>query len=403
MKTEKKWLSQIAYCCFYLAVILEVLLVIIDKSDFINPIEGRLFQITFLLFLVKVLLTRYTGKEYFVLFLFGILGAISYFTTERNEIVRLVMLIGACKGIDMKKCLKTVFFLTLAGCGALILLSMTGIYGNMLLTQDFGRGGSETRYVLGMGHPNALQCMVWALTTLFLYLYGEKLKWYHYLLVFAGNMGFFLLTGSKTSFLVSIAVIGIVFCMTNLKGEAMPKLRNAGMIAMSALTAFSIGISVLIAGKAYLVYNHDWFETSDPETMFYVKLNNMLTGRIRILTETVGWEGAMSSWSMFSNPENNAFFDMGWIRLFYWYGIIPGCIFVAVIFILLVYFYRKKDFMSIALIMSISLYSIAEAHVISDYLARNYLFFLIGGVWCDVLKGYGSWKLPEGTERKDVF
>ena len=183
----------------------------------------------------------------------------------------------------------------------------------------------------------------------------------------------------------------------------MPKLRNAGMIAMSALTAFSIGISVLIAGKAYLVYNHDWFETSDPETMFYVKLNNMLTGRIRILTETVGWEGAMSSWSMFSNPENNAFFDMGWIRLFYWYGIIPGCIFVAVIFILLVYFYRKKDFMSIALIMSISLYSIAEAHVISDYLARNYLFFLIGGVWCDVSKGYGSWKLPEGTERKDVF
>lgn len=403
MKIEKRWLSKIAYWCFYLAVILEVLLVVIDKSDFINPIEGRLFQITFLLFLTKVLLTRYTWKEYFVLFLFGILGAVSYFATERNEIVRLVMLIGACKDIDMKKCLKTVFFLTLAGCGTLILLSVTGIYGNMLLTQDFGRGGLESRYVLGMGHPNALQCMVWALTTLFLYLYGEKLKWYHYLLILAGNVFFFLLTGSKTSLLVSIAVIGIVFCMVHIKKGTMSKLRNAGMIAMSVLTVFSIGISVLIAGKAYLVYNHDWFETSDPETMFYVKLNNMLTGRIRILTETVGWEGSMSSWSMFSKPENNAFFDMGWIRLFYWYGIIPGCVFVAVILILLFYFYKRKDYLSIALIMSVSLYSIAEAHVISVYLARNYLFFLIGGVWCDVIKGYRSWKLPEGTEREDVF
>lgn len=402
MKKEGKRLSQIAYWCFYIAVILEVMLVIIDKSDFTNPIEGRLFQLTFLLFFIKVLLTRYTWKEYAILLLFGILGAVSYFVTGRNEIVRLVMMIGACKGIDMRKCLKLVFFMTLAGCGALVMLSVTGIYGNLSLTLDFGRGGVETRYVLGMGHPNALQCMIWALTTLFLYLYGENLKWYYYLLLALGNVGFFLLTDSKTSLLVSLFIIAMVFCMTRLKREGSAKLRNAGMLIMCSLTVFSIGISVLIAKKAYLVYNHDWYETSDPETMFYVKLNSILTGRIRSLTGTTGWEGTMPTWSLFSRPENNSFFDMGWIRLFYWYGVIPGCIFVAVVLILLIYFYRKKDYMSIALITAISLYNIAEAHVISDYLARNYLFFLIGGVWCDVIKGYRSWRMPKGTERKDI-
>lgn len=396
---------QIAYWCFYLAVIIEVLIVIVDKSDFINPIEGWLFRLTFLLFLIKVLLTRYTRKEYGVIFLFGALGAISYFVTGRNEILRLIMLIAACKDIDMKKCLKTVFWLTLLGCAVLISLSVTGIYGNVALTQDYGRGGVETRYVLGMGHPNALQCMVWALTTLFLYLYGEWMKWYFYLLTLAVNVGFFLLTDSKTSLLISIFVIIMTFCMTRLGRRVKQKPLQMGMIVMAALTVLSVGISVLIANKAYLVYNHDWYGTEDWETMLFVKLNNALTGRIRSLTGTTRWEGTSSTWSLFSNPGNDYSFDMGWIRLFYWYGIIPGCIFVAVLFILLVYFYKKTDYMSIVLIAAISLYNIAEAHVISVYLARNYIFFLIGAVWCDVIKGYKFWKTTgneKDMERKDI-
>lgn len=80
-------LWKIAYSSFYIGVIVEILMVLADKSDYINPIEGRLFQLTFLLFLIKVCLTRYTWKEYLIVFLFGILGAVSYFITGRNEIL----------------------------------------------------------------------------------------------------------------------------------------------------------------------------------------------------------------------------------------------------------------------------------------------------------------------------
>ena len=59
---------KIAYGSFYLAVMIEVLMVIVDKSAYTNPIEGRLFQLTFLLCLIKVVLTRYSWKEY------GIIG-----------------------------------------------------------------------------------------------------------------------------------------------------------------------------------------------------------------------------------------------------------------------------------------------------------------------------------------
>lgn len=390
----KKWFkekeslpSKIAYYSFYSAVIIEVLMVIIDKSNYTNPIEGRLFQLTFLLFLIKVCLTKYTRREYVVIFLFCLLGAVSYFITERNEIIRLVMFVAACKNIEMKKCLKMVFWLTLSGCLAIILLSVTGIYGAVSLTQDYGRGSIETRYTLGMGHPNALQCMVWALTALGIYLYREKMRFYHFVVVFILNVAAFVLSDSKTSFLVAAFTIAVAY----LSGEKLPKrIKKLCAWLNGVVVIGSIGASIVMAANAYRVYNHDWHCVSDPVTMLFVRLNDLLNGRIRILTETVGWEGSMNSWTLFSGPDSIYYFDMGWVRLFYWYGIIPGCVFVAVIVILLIYFLKKEDYLSIALIAAISLYTIAEAHVISVYLARNYVFFLIGAAWCEILKSFGS-------------
>ena len=380
-------LSKIAYYSFYIAVIIEVLMVIIDKSNYTNPIEGRLFQLTFLLFLIKVCLTKYTRREYVVIFLFCLLGAVSYFITERNEIIRLVMFVAACKNIEMKKCLKMVFWLTLSGCLAIILLSVTGIYGAVSLTQDYGRGSIETRYTLGMGHPNALQCMVWALTALGLYLYREKMRFYHFAVVFILNVVAFVLSDSKTSFLVAAFTIAVAY----LSGEKLPKrIKKLCAWLNGVVVIGSIGASIVMAANAYRVYNHDWHCVSDPVTMLFVRLNDLLNGRVRILTETVGWEGSMNSWTLFSGPDSIYYFDMGWVRLFYWYGIIPGCVFVAVIVILLIYFLKKEDYLSIALIAAISLYTIAEAHVISVYLARNYVFFLIGAAWCEILKSFGS-------------
>ena len=76
---------------------------------------------------------------------------------------------------------------------------------------------------------------------------------------------------------------------------------------------------------------------------------------------------------------------MGWIRLFYWYGIIPACIFIAVLLVMMLYCYRKKQYLAIMLIASFALYTVIEAHAVSVYLARNYVFFLIGMFWCPLI------------------
>lgn len=382
MEKRKEIFFKIAYSCFYIGVIIEVLMVLVDKSVLINPIEGRLFQLTFFLFLITVCLTRYSRKEYLVIAMFLGLGAISYFVTGRNEIVRVVMFIAACKNIDMKKCLKMVFYLTLSGCLLIMLLSVFGIGGDMVLTQEYGRGSVESRYVLGMGHPNALQCMVWALTVLSLYLYGEKMKWYGYLAVFGINTFFFLLTDSKTSLLAAVFAISYEGIYRFINNETIKRICNISGIL---ITLGSVAISVFIAGTAYHVYNYDWGIDNSALALFLKKLDIALTGRIRSLTGNTRWEGTIQTWKLFSEPANNYYFDMGWIRLFYWYGVIPACIFIVLLFVLMWYCIRKKDYMAFVMIVSFAVYSIVEAHAVSVYLARNYVLFLLGMYWVNIV------------------
>lgn len=388
MKTDRKQIEKIAYGSFYLGVIIEVLMVIIDKSALINPIESRLFQLTFLLFLIKTCLTRYDKKEYAVIAAFLALGAISYFVTGRNDIVRIVMFLAACKDVDMQKCLKLVFYMTLTGCLIIMFLSFFGIGGDLALTQDYGRGSVETRYTLGMGHPNALQCMVWALTVLALYLYGEKWKWYGYVAALAVNTGFFFLTDSKTSLAAAVFAVGFTWIICKCNGEKIIKLCGIGSILV---TVGSIILSTVVACKAHYVYEYDWGIDKSKTAYAYKVLDNILTGRMRSLCDNERWEGTISTWKLFAEPANNYYFDMGWIRLFYWYGIIPGLIVVAVILIWMIQCCRRKENMVLMIIVSIAVYTVFEAHMVSAYIGRNYLLFILGASWCQLLK-YGDRK-----------
>ena len=47
---DKDIVKKAGVYAFFLAVIIEAMIVVVDKSRYINPIEGRLFQITFILY-----------------------------------------------------------------------------------------------------------------------------------------------------------------------------------------------------------------------------------------------------------------------------------------------------------------------------------------------------------------
>ena len=375
----KSILKTVGTYSFYLAVMIEIMLVLLDKSEFLYPFEGWTFRITFLLCFIKFLCaectSEYTIRDNIGIAVLLILGTISYYATGRNEILRIVLFLAACKGEDMIRCLKMVFWITLIGCTGIILLSISGIYGAATLTQDFGRGGVETRYVLGMGHPNALQCMVWMISSLGMYLYHTKWKWFHYLAVWILNLLFFFLTDSKTSMAIITAAVVLFLIADHLHAKWGKRLFSAANIAA---VAGSIGLSFFAAKDAMSLFKYYWGAPLTRKVQIYLFLDKLLTGRIHSLVDTTYKEGTISTWSMFSSPHNTYYFDMGWVRLFYWYGIIPGIIVVACLFLLLGYFYKRDRLAEMILFSTYSVYTIVEAHIVSVYIGRNYLLFIAG-------------------------
>lgn len=386
--------SRLPWYLFYAGLTIELLIVIIDKSNFVNPIEGRLFQMTFLFFFLKMLLTDYTKKEWCVILLMELLAVVSYRVTGANDLIRVVTFVAACKNIPLRQMMKYAFYVTLVGCTAIVLLSVTGIYGEMSLTQAYGRESAETtiyigvepsretRYTLGMGHPNALSCMFLMLVVMGVYVWFEQMKWYLYLFLMLLNAGVYILSGSKTSMLITTAFLAGACVMKYCKF-----LRRNALAYLCGLLVFAlcVGFSVDAAVCAQRVRDTQWneFFYHDPldnkHIVALAKIDRHISGRIISLTDTEDNDGMVQTWSLFSCPENmEHYFDMGWVKLFYRYGIIPGIVYLLVLAAFLWKLYRRRDACGLVVFTVLAVYTVVEAHLISVYIGRNFMLMMMG-------------------------
>lgn len=363
MKIEDK-AREVGNYIFYAALMLETLFVLLDKSDYIIQHETWLFRLTFMLFAIKILLTKYTKKEWIAILAAGVIGVISWMVTDREEIIRIVALIAACKGIDRRKAVTIVFYETLIGSLIIVMLSITGICGNVKVTGHFRGGGiEETRYCLGMGHPNALHCMFLMLLTLGLALYQEKINWLGYMAVFLLNLAVYQLTDSRTSMLIVIVTIGLsafLHYATKLRDKKM--LYKLGIAFILGCAVFSIFIAMVGVGIPVLR-----------------QIDIRINGRFQWARS----DGGIQFWSLFSQEENQNFFDMGYVRLFYWYGIIPAVLYLALVCITVWRCWKEKAYDAFFVIMVFAAYSLIEAHAVSTYIGRNYVLLYMGTLLFD--------------------
>lgn len=365
--TVREKMNKIGNLCFWIALVIESVIVMIDKSAYINPWEGKLFRLTFVLFCIKVITTQYSKKEWIAIAIAGILVSISYLVNDKDEVVRAAVFVISCKNIDVKKILKVVFGITLAGSVILFVLAASGTFGAMTMTANFGRGPFpgivETRYCFGMGHPNAFQCMMYMMTVLCLYIYVDKMKWYHFVLLLLINVMTYHYTDSNTAMLViGATIIGAAIM------KYVPILKNLKWIYWLS-AAFVLTLVIFSAVGSY----------TGRETQFMYDLDQILNGRFQYAHAIEN--ARVENWTLFSNRANTEFFDQGFIRLFYWYGIIPGIMYVLANLYLIYQSYQKKDYMLLIIVVGFSLFSMMEAHLVSVYILRNYLFILLGSYW----------------------
>ncbi|MCI1397600.1 MAG: hypothetical protein LKG89_02675, partial [Lachnospiraceae bacterium] len=106
------------------------------------------------------------------------------------------------------------------------------------------------------------------------------------------------------------------------------------------------------------------------------RLDSLMTGRVGSLWDTTFHEGRLSSWRWFSDRNSDRFFDLGWVRLVYWYGVIPAVVILDFLFRWLRFLRRNRQTAAFVMLSVLSVYTVFEAHLVSEYLGRNVLLLL---------------------------
>ncbi len=371
IKDNRKKLTEYL---FYLALTIELVLMLVEKSELTFSYESYVFRVTFLLTLGAVVVMEHDWREWLVIAVILAVSAYSYIHSGRNDLLRLSLLLMACRDIDLRKAMKYCFFVSVTGFAVIALLSVFGILGDVYLIGDFGRQVvDEKRYVFGFGHPNTLFGSVYAALLMWIWLYGEKAGWIGYTLAVAISGVATVVTRSRTGGIICIltiflAVISRLF--NKLQGHTWPYV--LGTIA-GPITSVTLSVlAAYLAGVAYID------ERSSPK---FWELEAKIGYRMSNIYYSAEDRGAvLYRWKLFAGHGADSYFDMGWVRLFYWYGVIPAVLIILAVFAVIIASRKLCDIWAMIIIISVSIYTIVEATFVTRYLGRDF-FLLIGGVY----------------------
>ena len=359
---------------FDVAFLVELVLMIAEKSELVFSMESHVFRITFLLTFLAVVLVRHDRKQWAIILLIWGFTFICYRISGRNELLRFATFAMAAKDIDLEKAMKYAFYICLAGFALIALLSVLGIMGDVSRVADYGRdNANELRYVFGFGHPNTFYGCVYALILMWLWIYGKKAGLWQFIVLLAINVVLYYITVSRTSLLIGMATLLMALIV-----------RYAAPIKKWWITYVLAGLVTPIAcmGFSYWAASVSELPRFFDRTPYEHKINVldiMLNNRIHDLyrgSERHG--GALETWKLFSDRLSVEYFDMGWVRLVYWYGIVPAVLVCLLVLLLFFICYKKKDLWTVAIMVSLSVYTVIEATFVSVYIGRNFMLPIVG-------------------------
>ncbi len=347
---------------FYIGIILEIIIMMTDHSQITLPLRGRVAHLAFVLFGCKILTTKYAKKEWIIIILFGLLGAVSYLTCGEEYFIRAIVMVTAAKEIELKKIAKTIFFAVLAGTTIIVVLSLTGTLGVVVDVRNYGRGMEEARWCLGFSHANNVHDMFWYLLVFYFYLENKRCTWIHYLVLTMGNIGLYMLTISRTGFLTAqILIVGCAIV------RYIPGICKTFLPYIAAVAGLAGCMYITVLGGLY-----------GRVTPLKEKLNNLLTGRLQMV-----WEFArVSKWTWFPPSRDLMYVDNGFARLFYLFGIVVGTVYLALLIYMAYHMYRTGNGVGVVILATTIFVTVMESSFIwNTSLLCNPVFFLLFNEW----------------------
>jgi len=334
--------ETIGIYCFYMAMFLYSLVMIVGHSAWEIPYRGRLLQIGFILCCLKIVVTKYSVKEWIFMILLGILGVASYLIISQDYVISIVVMIFAAKAVHMKPVIKWILYGTLLGVVCIVILSLFHVGGVIVDIRDYGRGGVESRWCLGFSHANNLHGTLWYITAMLVYLYFKKMKWTHYLVISVLNIGLYMLTLSRTGmFVIQIVIIAAcILCYW-------PKIAKEIWI-------YLLGEICIVAAMVLSLVSVTIPKENSPLLQLF---DNFLTGRI-----VLAYKGAnIVNWRLLSHAGELGEVDNGWVTTFFNYGYLVGIVFVAVQIYLIYIAYKRRNGIYLVILVTNAFYTLMEA------------------------------------------
>lgn len=373
MAKIREKLRKPGIAAFYAAFILIMFVDYVSATSIHVIYSGRMFQLAIILLMCKAFVTEYTKKEYMMLIFSLIIGAVSFLHVHNYFACLIFLLIFAGKDIPFKKAIAAYLIFVGICIAVTVSAACLGIYGEMSMIQDFrDMGVVEARYCFGFKHPNACHIVLLQFALGLIWYFWEQIKWFHILTVILLNGILFIFTDSRTNMLLGAVLLAIM-----LLGKIWTKIQSLKLTYGLGIIALASSLLLSLA----TVMQHD----PNNMSMLMRFIDKIWSGRIywgsywaNFCTDYTDTNGAIivprEKISLFSHINSQISIDMGFIKLYYNYGII---IFIMVIALILIKLYRNvrsKDFAELMIIVSGIVWMLGEAFSFGEFITRNILF-----------------------------
>lgn len=359
---------------FYIGMWIEMIWASLYYATFYMPFATVLVFIAMQCFAVRIILTEHTKKEWIWIGILVALGIVCEFYTTRGFVLRAVLLILASKRIESKKVLKYYLIVNAIAYIVIMLASGLGISGNWM-EEDAFRAVDEVknRYVWGFNSPNTTHYALIRLILVAMYIWWDKIKLLHIIIIFGLNYALYTLTDSRTGFMV-----GLVACVLSVFFLYFKKIRDwklwyyLAMVLIVVLAVFSLH---------FLQWNFYQYDTTHECPGYVYMVNDLLVGRIhQALKFTQDIE-----LSPIGTRQSGVYCDMGYIKFFLQEGYLIYGIYLLVIVKLLLWQHKTRDYAGYIIIVAISLRMFMESSFV-PFVFQNVILLLLVGKWSELMK-----------------
>lgn len=229
-----------------------IFLYYIFKYTYFNLDIDILMYISLAVFIVLLFSERVTRRQMIIFVSVLCLGMyVLAMTGEASLLISCAMILGA-KSVDLKKVFGIWLGVLIIGIftinSSAFIINKSDMLGRLAY-----RGTNQVyRYSMGFNHPNRYALALYLVAQVFILSRGKDCKWYHWMIFLMINVYSFIMTNSRTAFLVSILAVLIRLLLSTNKGNR--AIQIAFPLAFPILTVICYWISKYgILGKNALI------------------------------------------------------------------------------------------------------------------------------------------------------